>query len=461
MKILIIGNGGREHAIAQALVRSSKRPEIFTFANKVNPGIRKLSTGYQLAFSLSDFEALKKFASQEKPDFAFVGPDNPIADGAADILETLGIPSVAPKKAQAQLESSKFFTRNLVEKYAIPGNPKFKKFKSEEGVTDFLKELGEHYVVKADGLAFGKGVKVSGDHLHSHEEALAFVKECLSDGPATAGRHSSVVIEEKLEGVEFSLMAFADGEHLSFMPVVQDHKRAFDGDEGPNTGGMGSYSDVNHSMPFLTPKDLEDAKEICRKVLTAVKQETGAAYKGILYGGFMAVASGVKLIEFNARFGDPEAMNVLPILETDFVDICQAILAGTLDKLPIRFAPKATVCLYAVPEGYPEESKVGEIISIGEMPKDVQLFYSSVNQIGDASATNKVTSESTNPTNEGIVTTSSRSIGIVGIGETIEAARLKAVSGIRQIKGRIFYRKDIGSPALVGKRIEMMRALRA
>lgn len=437
MNILLIGNGGREHAIAEAFARSSHKPELFVFANKLNPGIRDLADTYRLASSLSDTEELREFVERVQPDFAFIGPDNPIGEGLADFLETLGIPSVAPKKAPAQLESSKYFTRELVEKHMIPGNPRFRQFTSEEGVMEFLQELGDHYVVKADGLAFGKGVKVAGDHLRNHEEALKFVRECLAI-------HPSVVIEEKLEGVEFSLMAFADGEHLAFMPVVQDHKRAFEGDEGPNTGGMGSYSAADHSMPFLTEKDLEDAKNISRAVLKAVKEETDQAFKGILYGGFMATRDGVKLIEYNARFGDPEAMNVLPLLETDFVDVCQAILAGSLNKLEVKFAEKATVCLYVVPEGYPDESMVGEVLQIGEMPKGVELFYSSVNEKDGQ-----------------VVATSSRSIGVVGIADSIEEARKKAVEGVLKISGKIFYRKDIGSPELIAQRVEMIKSLRS
>ncbi|MGE3278943.1 MAG: phosphoribosylamine--glycine ligase [Candidatus Altimarinota bacterium] len=437
MNILLIGNGGREHAIAKAFARSAHQPKLFVFANKVNPGIRDLAEKYRFASSLTDLEELREFVERVKPDFAFIGPDNPIADGMADFLETLGIPSVAPKKAPAQLESSKYFTRELLEKHFIPGNPRFRQFTSEAGVMEFLQELGEAYVVKADGLAYGKGVKVAGDHLRSHEDAMKFVRECLSEG------HSSVVVEEKLEGVEFSLMAFADGEHLAFMPVVQDHKRAYEGDEGPNTGGMGSYSDANHTMPFLTDSDLDMACHISQEVLKAVKEETGQPFKGILYGGFMATRDGVKLIEYNARFGDPEAMNVLPLLETDFVHVCQAIVNGTLNSLDVKFSQKATVCLYVVPEGYPDESAVGAELKVGEMPEGVELFYSSVNE------------------QEGVVqTTSSRSIGVVGIGESIEEARKKAVEGVGNISGKIFYRKDIGSEELIGKRVEMMRGIR-
>lgn len=437
MKVLLIGNGGREHAVAEAIARSKHDVDLVCFANKVNPGIKKLVKDYYVAEDLSDFDHLHRYCEEFCPDFAFIGPDNPIADGMADFLENMGIPSVAPKREPAKLESSKYFARELLEKNFIPGNPRFRSFDKEEGIMEFLQELGDDYVVKADGLAYGKGVKVSGDHLNSHEEAMIFARECFSAG------HSSIVVEEKLVGVEFSLMAFADGEHLAFMPIVQDHKRAYEGDEGPNTGGMGSYSMPDHSMPFLTEKDVEQAKEISRAVLKAVKEETGEAFKGILYGGFMACADGVKVIEFNARFGDPEAMNVLPILETDFVDVCKAVVDGTLDKLDVKFANKATVCLYVVPEGYPENSMSGEPLEIGEMPEGVELFYSSVNVEG-----------------EQVVTSGSRSLGIVGIADTVEEARQKALEGIKKIKGKIFYRKDIGGQELIQRKIDLMKSLR-
>jgi phosphoribosylamine--glycine ligase len=449
MKILLVGNGGREHAIAEALKRSDKNPLLYVFAKAVNPGIRDLSTDYHMVDDLSDGEALEAYAKEVKPDFAFVGPDNPIGDGMVDILEAMGIGCVAPRKAPAQLESSKYYTRELLEKNFIPGNPRFRQFTSEDGVMSFLQELGEDYVVKGDGLAGGKGVKVSGDHLRSHEDAMKFVRECLS------GSHSSVVIEEKFVGVEFSLMAFADGEHLAFMPVVQDHKRAYEGDEGPNTGGMGTYSNVNHGMPFLKDQEIEQAKQISLAVLAAVREDTGQAFKGILYGGFIACRDGVKLIEYNARFGDPEALNVLPLLETDFVDVCRAVINGTLDEIDMKFKEQATVCLYVVPDGYPEDSTKGEKLVIGEMPDGVVCYYSSV----DVQSSNDQGSNH-NDQEETVITTGSRSLGIVGIGETIEKARQKALAGVKQVKGKIFYRTDIGSVELVQKRIDMMNELR-
>ncbi len=437
MKILLIGNGGREHAVAAAFVRSAHQTQLYVFANKVNPGIRDLAHEYHLGKDLCDHEEVKAYAQQVEPDLVFIGPDNPIGSGLADVLDALGYPCVAPFKGPAQLESSKYFTRELLEKNFIPGNPRFRQFTSESGVMEFLQELGDDFVVKGDGLAGGKGVKVSGDHLRNHEEALEFVRECL-DGP-----HASVVIEEKLVGVEFSYHAFSDGEHLKFMPVVQDHKRAYDGDEGPNTGGMGTYSCADHSMPFLTESDLEQARAISQAVLKAVKEETGQPFIGILYGGFMACKDGVKLIEYNTRFGDPEALNMLPLLETDFVDLCLAMLSGMLDTLDVQFSAQSTVCLYAVPEGYPEDSSAGEVLEISDMPEGVQMFYSSVSEVDGQ-----------------VLTTGSRSLGIVGIAETLEEARLKAVAGLGKISGKIAYRTDIGTEALVGKRVEMMKQLR-
>ena len=213
-----------------------------------------------------------------------------------------------------------------------------------KGVSDFLKKLGDNYVVKYDGLAGGKGVKVSGDHLKNHHDAIEYCDNLIQKG-------STFLIEEKFIGEEFSLMSFCDGTNIKHMPAVQDHKRAYDGDLGPNTGGMGSYSDQNLSLPFLKDSDIKEAQSINRETLKALKEHFKEDYKGILYGGFMATTNGIKLIEYNARFGDPEAMNVLSILKTDLVEICEHIINGSLDKIDIQFENKATVCKYAVPEG--------------------------------------------------------------------------------------------------------------
>jgi len=433
-KVLLVGNGAREHVIGETFRRSDA--QLFCYGKARNPGLVELAEDYHVG-SLEDFAAVREYALKVKPDFVFIGPDDPIGGGMADALLEVGLHSVAPLKTVARLESSKGFTRELVNKYKIPGNPKYKVFLEENGMKEFLEELGEHFVVKADGLTGGKGVKVSGDHLASHSEGLAYARECVK----SAGR---VVIEEKLVGQEFSLMSFADGRHTVEMPAVQDHKRAFEGDKGPNTGGMGSYSDSNHSLPFLKPSDIDEARVITHRVADALFRETGALFKGIMYGGFIATANGVRLIEYNARFGDPESMNVLPLLNTNFVHVCEAIISGDLDSLKVEFAKKATVCKYLVPEGYPDKAVKGQKIEIGKIPPEVKMYYSSVAQ-----------------TQEGLILSSSRAVAFVGIADSIMEAEKLAESACGQVKGPVFYRKDIGTAKLIAQRVAMMDSLRS
>ncbi|NTW77960.1 MAG: phosphoribosylamine--glycine ligase, partial [Syntrophaceae bacterium] len=239
-----------------------------------------------------------------------------------------------------------------------------------------------------------------------------------------------------------------DGKTVVGTPLVQDHKRRFDGDKGPNTGGMGSYSLPDHSMPFLKPSDIEEGLEITRQVAAALLKETGSPYKGVMYGGFIATKNGAKLLEYNARFGDPEAMNILPLLKTDFVSICRHIIDGTLDKLKIEFDAKATVCKYVVPKGYglpadhPDAASSKAKIEVGDVGK-ARLYYSSVDKKED-----------------GLYLSSSRAIGIVGIADTLDAARKIAEEGVKAVKGPVAYREDIGTDALIQKRIDHMRKIR-
>lgn len=443
-KILLIGNGAREHVIAETLKRSPQGCELYVFASANNPGIKALSNDYRLTKSLNDFDALKKFANEIKPDFAFIGPDGQVVAGAADALLECGIASVGPVKICAQLEGSKAFTRELVTKYKIFGSPEYKVFGDGNefdsvyilgSISEYIKYLGKKggYVVKADGLTGGKGVKVSGEHLENAEEGIQYAMDCLnSDG--------RVVIEEKFVGVEFSFMSFVDGVHVVDMPAVQDHKRAHEGDTGPNTGGMGTYSDSNHSLPFLRPGDVEAAHEITVKVAEAIYKETGKYFKGIMYGGFMALRNGVGLIEYNARFGDPEAMNVLPLLKSDFIDVCERIIAGNLES--VEFENKATVLKYIVPEGYPENPRKGDKIEIGAVPDGVKMYFGSVDARED-----------------GIYLSSSRALAFVGIADTIEEAEKLAQSAVDSVKGPVFYRKDIGTKELIQKRIDLMQKI--
>ncbi|MCX9083369.1 MAG: phosphoribosylamine--glycine ligase [Candidatus Methanoperedens sp.] len=432
MKVLLVGGAGREHAIAESVARSKKDPELFTVMSKKNPGIAHLCKDF-LIIKETDPQIID-YAIKKKIELAIIGPETPLAAGISDRLWDAGIPVVGPRRLAAQIEFDKAWTRDFMKKYAIAGCPGFKVFrKGEDGTDEFIDELGD-VVIKPAGLTGGKGVRVMGDHFDI-EGAKVYAKEVL--------KNDDLVVEERLIGEEFTVQAFVDGKNLAFAPCVQDHKRAYDGDKGPNTGGMGSYSDAKDILPFIKGSDYADAKKIMASVVQAIQKETGVAYQGILYGQFMATAKGISVIEFNARFGDPEAMNVLPILENDFLDVCSSIVNGTLDKINVKFKKQATVCKYAVPAGYPDDPAKDSIVEIGAM-KDAILFYSSVYE-----KDNK------------IYTTGSRAFGVLGIADTIKEAEMKAQSGLSALKGALHSRRDIGTEELIRKRIQHMNELRA
>ena len=435
MNILVIGSGAREHAIVRAVEQSPKNKKIFCLGSNVNPGIAELCSDFTVA-NINHTQTITDYAEKKAADLAIIGPENPLAIGVADALWDVGVKVVGPMKDLAQIETSKAFARDLLTDYNIPGNPKYKTFSSLGGVTEFLNELGENYVVKFDGLAGGKGVKVSGDHLHSHDDAKVYCQELVEKG-------GIFVIEEKLIGQEFSLMSFCDGETLKHMPAVQDHKRAYDGDTGPNTGGMGTYSDGDHSLPFLTKNDINQAHEINIATAKALKNKFGYGYKGVLYGGFIATADGVKLIEYNARFGDPEAMNVLSLLESDFIEICNGITDCRLNQVNVHFKNKATVCKFAVPEGYPDNPVKGEAIDLSNIDNPDTLFYASVDIH-----------------NGQLIEAGSRTVAVVGIAETISAAEQIAEKEVSTVGGPLFHRADIGTDVLVQQRVEQMELLR-
>ncbi len=434
-KLLVVGSGAREHAIVRALDRSPQDKTIYCLASNMNPGIAKLCDNLTVG-NINNPEFVVHYAKEIGATLAVIGPENPLANGVADALWKIGVKVVGPKKDLAQIESSKAFTRNLLTEFNIPGCPQFKTFHSIDKVRDFLNDLGGKYVVKYNGLAGGKGVKVAGDHLHSHDEALAYCQELVDT-------NRKFVIEEKFIGQEFSLMSFCDGENLQHMPAIQDHKRAYEGDTGPNTGGMGTYSDVNHSLPFLKNSDIIEAHAINLATAKALKSRFIEGYKGVLYGGFMATADGVKLIEYNARFGDPEAMNVLSVLESDFIEVCNAIVNGTLNTIDVKFQHKATVCKYAVPEGYPDSPVKGAPIDVSGIENTNGLFYASVD-IQD----------------EQLVEAGSRTVAVVGTANSITDAEAAAETEVSAIQGPLFHRKDIGTDALIKKRIDHMNSLR-
>ncbi|WP_367343822.1 phosphoribosylamine--glycine ligase [Methanomethylovorans sp.] len=432
MNVLVVGGGGREHAITATIAQSRKDPVIFAVMAKKNPGISRLCQDFLLEKE-TDVKKIVAYAAAKNIDLAFIGPEAPLAAGLADALEDIGVGVVGPRKAVSKIEFDKAWARSFMRKHGIGGCPVFEIFTEQGPMFDFIAKLGD-VAIKPSGLTGGKGVKVMGDQLPSVKDAQQYAAQILGSG--------SVVVEEKLVGEEFTLQAFVDGEHLAFSPAVQDHKRAFENDLGPNTGGMGSYTDAGELLPFLRAEDVQQAKDIMQHTVKGLYMETGVKYKGVLYGQFMVTRNGLRVIEFNARFGDPEAMNVLPLLETDIVDVMSAVVGGTLDRLTVKFSKKATVCKYAVPAGYPDNPSKDKEVSVGDVG-DALVFYASVYE-----------------ENGRIYTTGSRAIAVVGIDVSIPKAEKKAQDALDNIIGDLHSRRDIGTMSLVQKRIDHMNEIR-
>jgi phosphoribosylamine--glycine ligase len=444
-RFLLVGNGAREHAIAMAVCRDPS-VRLFAFMSANNPGIASLAKKSGGSFAIGDIHspsAVAAFAKEKEITLAFPSPDAVLAAGVTDALLAAGIACATPTKEASRLEWDKSYARELLKDFRVPGSPKFGIFENEREAHSFIDSCGEQVAVKPSGLTGGKGVKVTGYQLKDGAEAKQYASELLSkkrDGTPV------IVIEEKLEGEEFSLQAFSDGNRVFGMPAVQDHKRAYEGDVGPNTGGMGSYSDANGLLPFIRQAHYDEALSIMQKTIEAFKKKTGKPFVGILYGGFMLTSNGVKLIEYNARFGDPEAMNVLCLLEGSLFPILQQMAEGKITRAP-KFEKKASVCKYLVPEGYPIKSITGQPLAIDRAAIEksgARIFYASVDE------------------REGtIYTQSSRSLGLIGIAPTIEEAERIAESACSAISGKVWHRKDIGTPELVKRRIDHVKEIGA
>ncbi|MDR1690943.1 MAG: phosphoribosylamine--glycine ligase, partial [Candidatus Methanoplasma sp.] len=375
MRIMTVGGGGREHAAVEALYRSGV--EIYSVMKNANPGIIRRAKAYKI-INETLVDDICEFAIEHEVGYAFIGPEAPLEMGLVDALEHIGVNCAAPTKDAARIETSKSFMRELVSKYNIEGNLGYAVFKDPAEAERYLKTLKTEIVVKPVGLTGGKGVKVQGEHLMNHEETMAYVNEILNGG---AGGSEGVVIEEKAVGEEFTQMIFVDGKHIAPMPLVQDHKRAEEGDVGPNTGGMGSYSDADHLLPFVSNEVRAKALEILKSIVDAMSEE-GCPYRGPMYGQFMLTKTGPKIIEINARFGDPEAMNVLSILESDFATIIRDMSAGKL-KEDVKFKNLATVCKYVVPKGYGTNPVSGNELFIDEEGVrncGAEVFYANVDE---------------------------------------------------------------------------------
>lgn len=428
MKVLVVGGGGREHAIARAL-SCNPETEVFSAMGHRNPGIARISRETLLEKE-TRIEEVARFARSREIEMAIIGPEAPLQAGIVDRMEAQGIPCVGPTRAAARLETDKAFCRNMMEAHGIAGCPRYRVFHKAGDAIEFLRSYEGDLAIKPIGLTGGKGVRIMGEHV-DREGAGEYI----------SGLGGDVVLEQRLIGEEFTLQAFVDGTHLVPMPLVQDHKRAYEGDQGPNTGGMGSYSMPDHGLPFVTGADRDRALAIMRSAVAAM-EEMGTPYRGILYGQFMNTRDGPMVIEFNARFGDPEAMNVLSLLSSDFSLLLKRIIEGTLSSSDVEFTRKASVCKYIVPEGYPDAPISGQPVDPGECGTAL-LYYSNVEERGGR-----------------LYTETSRTLAFVGIGKDLRTAEQSAESAASAVKGRVRHRKDIGTDSLLQKRCAHMEELR-
>jgi phosphoribosylamine--glycine ligase len=432
--VLLVGGGGREHAIARAVAGADA--DLYACAGNRNPGIARLAEGFE-SLDTTNPTAVTSYAREVDATLAVIGPEAALAAGVADAVDDAGIYAFGPREAEARIETDKAFQRRFMRKHDIPGCPDFETFEDMDAAAEYIDEYDGDLAVKPAGLTGGKGVRVTGDQI-TKAEAKEYVRE---------SEYERVVLEERLLGEEFTVQALVANGDVRVTPAVQDHKRAYEGDEGPNTGGMGSYSDATLELPFIDEDDYLDAVTVLEATVAALDD-----YKGVLYGQFMLTADGIKVVEFNARFGDPEATNTLPVLNTDFVDVLTAAREG--ESLPqLSFAPKATVCKYAVPDGYPTDPEAGVEVTVDEESAaasaegsdgEALLFYASVDERED-----------------GIYTTTSRAFAVVGLAETITQAEAiaentLAVAGEEGLR----IRHDIGKQDLVQQRIDHMAELR-
>ena len=418
MKVLIVGGGGREHAIAWKVAKSPKVEKLYCAPG--NAGIAEVAECVNI--SVMEFDKLTAFARENQIDLTIIGPDDPLAAGAVDAFEAAGLRVFGPRKTAAILEASKAFSKDLMKKYGIP-TAAYETFTSPEAALAYLETAKMPIVLKADGLALGKGVLICKDL----EEAQEGVKTLMLDKQfGSAG--DEIVIEEFMTGREVSVLSFVDGKTIKIMTSAQDHKRAKDGDQGLNTGGMGTFS----PSPFYTAEVDAFCKEhIYQKTVDAMRAE-GREFKGIIFFGLMLTADGPKVLEYNARFGDPETQVVLPRMKNDIVDLFEACIDGTLDQMDLQFEDNAAVCVVLASDGYPEHYEKGFPIHGLEHFKDADGYY--VFHAGS-----KFDADGQ------IVTNGGRVLGVTATGKTLKEARTNAYKATEFITfDNKYMRHDIG-----------------
>jgi phosphoribosylamine---glycine ligase len=418
MKVLVVGGGGREHAIVWKLSQSPKIKQMYCAPG--NPGIARLAECVPIA--VSAIEKLADFAKKQQIDLTFVGPEEPLSLGIVNYFKEQGLAVYGPSKEAALIEGSKAFAKELMVKYQIP-TAKYAAFTIYEEALAYVRSEGAPIVIKADGLAAGKGVVVA-TSLEEAEDALKSMMKDVTLGSAGV----RVVIEEFLEGEEMTLLSFVNRSTVKPMVPSQDHKPVYDGDRGPNTGGMGTYAPLSHIDSSIVDRVIRD---IVQPTAEAMEEE-GVPYEGILYTGLMLTKEGPKVIEYNARFGDPETQVVLPLLETDLLEIVTASLTGELENVEVKWKDKAAVCVIMSSGGYPGPYEKGEVISgLDQVVHPTMIFHA-----GTAAKDGE------------IITNGGRVLGITAIGETLKEARELAYKSVEKVSfNGAHYRTDIGAKA--------------
>ena len=416
MKVLVVGGGGREHAICWKLAQSPKVTELYCAPG--NGGIAQVAQCVPI--KATDVEGMVQWAKENAMDFVMVAPDDPLALGMVDALEAAGIPAFGPRANAAIIEASKAFSKELMKKYHIP-TAQYETFTEMDKALAYIDQQGAPIVVKADGLALGKGVVVAS----TVEEAKTAVREMMEDHKFGASG-SKVVIEECMVGPEVTVLAFCDGEHLVPMLSSQDHKRAYDGNQGPNTGGMGAFC----PSPKYTPEIAAECMEKIFLPTVAAMQAEGRPFKGVIYFGLMLTKDGPKVVEYNARFGDPETQPLLSMLDTDLMDIFQACVDGTLDQVDIQWKKGAACCIVLASGGYPVKYQSGYPISgLEEAGKLATVFHAGTKLGEDGS----------------ILTAGGRVLGVTAVGDNLEDAIQKSYAACKPISFQnMHFRTDIG-----------------
>lgn len=419
MNILLIGSGGREHAIAWKIAQSSKLTKLYALPG--NPGIGQIAENIS-GISIDDHAVIIRFCKEKQIELVIVGPEVPLANGISDALNDAEIRCFGPRKAAAQIEASKVFSKHFMARHGIP-TARYATFTRLADGLKHLDKLDYPVVIKASGLAAGKGVILP----ETTDEAKSVLTEIMKNG-AFGEAGSEVVIEERMTGPEVSLMAFTDGEMVVPMVSAQDHKRLLDGDRGPNTGGMGAYAPA----PIFTADMLDEALESVLKPAVSGLRLEGTPFVGVLYAGLMLTSNGIRTLEFNCRFGDPETQVVLPLLETDLVEIAEACVDGRLADVDIRWKDGTSVCVVLASKGYPDKPEKGKSVTFAELPKNMVCFHAGTKADG-----------------ERIITTGGRVFGLTGWAQGVKTAVSQVYANVNQVTFEgVQYRKDIASRAL-------------